>query len=137
MLGNIRFIGELYKQKMLTEKIMHECLIKLLGDIENPEEDVVECLCVLMSTIGQAIDHGKGRRTWTRTSRGCLTWRRTRSRSSPTGCASCCRRSTSCKNGWKAMASSSAPSGDVPRKAAQFGSSGIGGAHEAPSDSGR
>ena len=38
MLGNIRFIGELYKQKMLTEKIMHECLIKLLGDIEKPDE---------------------------------------------------------------------------------------------------
>jgi len=30
MLGNMQFIGELYKQKMLTEKIMHECLIKLV-----------------------------------------------------------------------------------------------------------
>ena len=38
MLGNFRFIGELYKQKMLTEKIMHECLIRLLGDIEKPDE---------------------------------------------------------------------------------------------------
>ena len=61
MLGNIRFIGELYKQRMLTEKIMHECLIKLLGDIENPEEDEVECLCKLMSTIGQGIDHAKAK----------------------------------------------------------------------------
>merc|ERR1719502_1590003 len=56
MLGNIRFIGELYKQKMLTEKIMHECLIKLLGDIENPSEDDVECLCKLMTTIGKQMD---------------------------------------------------------------------------------
>lgn len=56
MLGNIRFIGELYKQKMLTEKIMHECLIKLLGDIEHPDEDEVECLCKLMTTIGSLID---------------------------------------------------------------------------------
>ena len=61
MLGNIRFIGELYKQKMLTEKIMHECLIKLLGDIENPSEDEVECLCKLMITIGKSIDHPKAK----------------------------------------------------------------------------
>ncbi|KAJ1639924.1 armadillo-type protein [Pavlovales sp. CCMP2436] len=40
-LGNIRFIGELYKKKMLAEKIMHECLIKLLGAEEDcPNEEV-------------------------------------------------------------------------------------------------
>jgi len=61
MLGNIRFIGELFKAKMLTEKIMHECLIKLLGDIENPDDDEVECLCKLMTTIGKSIDHPKAR----------------------------------------------------------------------------
>ena len=61
MLGNMSFIGQLYKQKMLTEKIMHECLIKLLGDIENPEEDEVECLCKLMTTIGKSIDHAKAK----------------------------------------------------------------------------
>jgi translation initiation factor 4G len=61
MLGNIRFIGELYKQKMLTEKIMHECLIKLLGDIEHPDEDEVECLCKLMSTVGSLIDHERAK----------------------------------------------------------------------------
>jgi len=61
MLGNIRFIGELYKQKMLTEKIMHECLIKLLGDIENPSDDDVECLCKLMTTIGKQIDQAKAK----------------------------------------------------------------------------
>ena len=37
-LGNFRFIGELYRQKMLPEKIIHECLIRLLGDIEKPDE---------------------------------------------------------------------------------------------------
>ncbi|MCO5579506.1 hypothetical protein L7F22_033361 [Adiantum nelumboides] len=57
MLGNIRFIGELFKKNMLTERIMHECIRKLLGDYENPEEEDVEALCKLMSTIGYMIDH--------------------------------------------------------------------------------
>ena len=30
MLGNIQFIGHLYKSKLLTEKIMHSCIIALL-----------------------------------------------------------------------------------------------------------
>ena len=30
MLGNIRFIGELYKRDMLIEKIMRECVVHLL-----------------------------------------------------------------------------------------------------------
>ncbi|CAN6461192.1 unnamed protein product [Victoria cruziana] len=57
MLGNIRLIGELYKKKMLTERIMHECIKKLLGQYENPDEEDVEALCKLMSTIGAIIDH--------------------------------------------------------------------------------
>ena len=36
MLGNIQFIGELFKEKMLTEKIMHECIVKLLGNVRTP-----------------------------------------------------------------------------------------------------
>ncbi|XVF33668.1 hypothetical protein REPUB_Repub17cG0187800 [Reevesia pubescens] len=59
MLGNIRLIGELYKKKMLTERIMHECIKKLLGEYENPDEEDVEALCKLMSTIGDMIDHPK------------------------------------------------------------------------------
>lgn len=61
MLGNIRFIGELYKKHMLTERIMHECIRKLLGEYENPEEEDVEALCKLMSTIGHMIDHTKAK----------------------------------------------------------------------------
>lgn len=61
MLGNIRFIGELYKKSMLTERIMHECIKKLLGDIQNPDEEDVEALCKLMSTIGRIIDHPKAK----------------------------------------------------------------------------
>ena len=31
-LGNIQFIGQLFTQKMLTEKIMHQCIRTLLGE---------------------------------------------------------------------------------------------------------
>lgn len=61
MLGNIRLIGELYKKKMLTERIMHECIKKLLGDYQNPDEENIEALCKLMSTIGEMIDHHKAK----------------------------------------------------------------------------
>ncbi|KAH7848282.1 hypothetical protein Vadar_000630 [Vaccinium darrowii] len=61
MLGNIRLIGELYKKKMLTEKIMHECIKKLLGQHQNHDEEDIEALCKLMSTIGEMIDHPKAK----------------------------------------------------------------------------
>lgn len=61
MLGNIRLIGELYKKKMLTERIMHECINKLLGQYQNPDEENIEALCKLMSTIGEMIDHPKAK----------------------------------------------------------------------------
>lgn len=57
MLGNIRLIGELYKKKMLTARIMHECINKLLGQYQTPDEENIEALCKLMSTIGEMIDH--------------------------------------------------------------------------------
>lgn len=57
MLGNITFIGELYKINMLNEKIMHFCIRKLLGDITNPALDDMEALCKLLTSIGSRIDH--------------------------------------------------------------------------------
>ncbi|KAI3498405.1 hypothetical protein L1887_34180 [Cichorium endivia] len=62
MLGNIRLIGELYKKKMLTERIMHDCIKKLFGEeYQNPDEENIESLCKLMSTIGEMIDHAKAK----------------------------------------------------------------------------
>jgi len=57
-LGNIQFVGELFKQKMLTEAIMHDCIVKLL---KNNEEESLECLCVLLKTIGKDIEHEKAK----------------------------------------------------------------------------
>lgn len=56
--GNIKFIGELFKLKMLTEVIMHDCIVKLL---KNHDEESLECLCRLMTTIGKDIDFEKAK----------------------------------------------------------------------------
>lgn len=60
-LGLIKFIGELFKLQMLTERIMHECVKKLLGNVENPEEEEIESLCKLLSTVGAMLDTTKAR----------------------------------------------------------------------------
>ncbi|KAI8347222.1 armadillo-type protein, partial [Mortierella sp. GBAus27b] len=60
-LGLIHFIGELFKVQMLTEVIMHECVKKLLANVKDPEEEEIEGLCVLMTTIGLQLDHEKAK----------------------------------------------------------------------------
>ena len=55
-LGLIQFIGELFKLSMLTERIMHECVKKLVDYEGIPEEAEVESLCKLLRTIGAALD---------------------------------------------------------------------------------
>jgi len=49
-LGNIRFIGELYNLNMLTVKIMHGCVRRLL---KTTDDESLECLCRLVTTVGQ------------------------------------------------------------------------------------
>ena len=55
-LGLVRFIGELYKLQMLTERIMHECVKKLVDYDGMPDEAEVESLTSLLKTIGQQLD---------------------------------------------------------------------------------
>ena len=61
MLGNIRFIGELYKESMLTEIIVHAFIRKLIGEFQHAEDENVEALCKLISTIGHMIEHSKAK----------------------------------------------------------------------------
>lgn len=75
MLGNIRFIGELYKKGMLREQIMHECVDKLLfvrkmvfdqegypthllflKDPITVDEESLESLSKLLTTIGKKME---------------------------------------------------------------------------------
>ena len=57
-MGNIQFIGELYRLKMLTENIMHDCIFKLL---KIRDDDSIECLTKLLETIGKDLDHPKAK----------------------------------------------------------------------------
>lgn len=64
MIGNVIFIGELYRKKVITHKITHICLSTLLGSVthaiadkkaETIDEDV-ECLCKLFIIVGRDLD---------------------------------------------------------------------------------
>jgi translation initiation factor 4G len=55
-LGLVQFIGELYKLGMLTERIMHECVKKLVDYTGIPDEAEIESLTKLLKTIGANLD---------------------------------------------------------------------------------
>ena len=71
MLGIIRFIGELFKQSLLKEKIMYDCVNLLLGpyldspdvaagrrppDDVMPDDESIEAACKLFGTIGRLLE---------------------------------------------------------------------------------
>lgn len=59
-LGLVKFIGELYKLNMLTERIMHECIKKLLElDESGPDESEVESLVSLLNTVGLNLEQSE------------------------------------------------------------------------------
>lgn len=64
-LGLIQFIGELYKLGMLSIRIMHECVMKLLNFDGVPDDSAVESLVKLLRTVGGVMEyspdpHGEG-----------------------------------------------------------------------------
>lgn len=63
MLGNIKFIGELYRNNVLVEPVMHECIVRLLRNQgpTNPDEEQTEALCDLLKNIGKMLDTDKNR----------------------------------------------------------------------------
>ena len=62
-LGLVRFIGELFKLGMLTGRIMHMCVKRLVDFDGMPDEAEVESLTSLLRTIGEDLDtEGTARR---------------------------------------------------------------------------
>lgn len=62
-LGLIQFIGQLYKLRMLTLRIMHECVLRLLNFEGDPDEAAVENLTTLLKSVGATMEEdpqGKG-----------------------------------------------------------------------------
>ncbi|XP_046725848.1 eukaryotic translation initiation factor 4 gamma 3-like isoform X7 [Silurus meridionalis] len=56
--GNMKFIGQLFKLRMLTESIIHNCVVKLL---KRNDEGSLECLSILLTTAGKEIDLEMGK----------------------------------------------------------------------------
>ena len=52
-MGNIRFIGDIFKLKMMTDGIIHDCVSKLL---QSKKEESLECLCQLLAMTGLVLD---------------------------------------------------------------------------------
>lgn len=51
--GIVRFIGELFKQGWITQSVISTCVEVLL---RNQDEEYLECLCKLLTTVGPKID---------------------------------------------------------------------------------
>ena len=59
-LGLVKFIGEVYKLGMLNERIMHECVKKLLDlDDSGIDESEVESLVGLLNTVGHNLEQSE------------------------------------------------------------------------------
>ncbi|KAI3424276.1 hypothetical protein D9Q98_009630 [Chlorella vulgaris] len=56
MLGNIVFVGQMYKKGVVTETVMHTCIKQLLDEVANPRPEDVECMCKLLVTGGGLLD---------------------------------------------------------------------------------
>ena len=59
-LGNMKLVGELYRLHMLKGFIMLNCVHKLCNEIED---ETLECLCILLRTIGQQLENEMSAKT--------------------------------------------------------------------------
>ncbi|KAG8852799.1 hypothetical protein FRB96_008487 [Tulasnella sp. 330] len=60
-LGLFEFLGELFKLQVVTERIMHECIKRLLSNREDIEDEEIESLCRVLVAVGQSLDTEKAR----------------------------------------------------------------------------
>lgn len=55
-LNLIKFISELLKVGIVTERIMHDTIKKLLPDLGIPSDEEMECLCDVLTNVGHLLD---------------------------------------------------------------------------------
>ena len=55
----IRFIGELFKVGVVTERVVHKCVQKLLSNVDN--EGDIEIVCELFTAVGSILDTQKAK----------------------------------------------------------------------------
>lgn len=55
-LGLVQLIGELFKRRMLTERIMIQCFGRLCADPKTVGDEETETMCKLMTTVGKNLD---------------------------------------------------------------------------------
>lgn len=60
-LNFVRFLGELLKVQLLTERTIHEVIKKFLDNLDESKEEAIESLCELLRNIGHILDHPKAR----------------------------------------------------------------------------
>jgi len=57
MLGNIKFIGELFKSGVLVEPVIYTCVYRLLkSESDQIDQEQIEALCELLCNVGKLID---------------------------------------------------------------------------------
>jgi translation initiation factor 4G len=62
-LGLVKFIGELFKEGMLTDKIMARCISTFMAASSKdalPSEEKIESVCKLLSTVGVRMERSSG-----------------------------------------------------------------------------
>lgn len=62
VLGNIAFIGHLYKQGLLREEIIYSLIIDMLTNADNKEEDEIECCIQMIHATGSKLDNSSSAR---------------------------------------------------------------------------
>lgn len=55
-LGLVQLIGELFKLEMLSKGVIRTCLIRLLGNMNDPDEEDLESTCKLLTTVGRSFE---------------------------------------------------------------------------------
>jgi translation initiation factor 4G len=55
-LNIVKLIGGLFKMHMLTERVVHGCIQRLLPDTDNPQRENIERVCSLLIAVSKRLD---------------------------------------------------------------------------------